>query len=81
MRVPGDDKSDSQMIGQNTPKYFDDDGTEINPNLIPKPDICITCKNDGESGEEEILCSLTRVDQQREEKYICDAYEAKDIGK
>jgi hypothetical protein len=31
-----------------TPKYFDDDGTEISPDLIPfpKPGLCITCKKD-----------------------------------
>jgi hypothetical protein len=48
MKVPGDDKSDSLMIGQDTPKYFDDDGTEISPDLIPKPDLFITCKKDKE---------------------------------
>ncbi len=81
MKVPGDDKSDSLMIGQDTPKYFDDDGTEINPDLIPKPDLCITCKKDGESGEEEILCTLTRADQQGEENFICEAYGPRDIEK
>jgi len=69
------------MIGQDTPKYFDDDGTEISPDLIPKPDLCITCKKDGASGEEEILCTLTRADQQVEEKIICEAYEPRDIEK
>ena len=29
------------------PKYFDDDGTEINPDLVPKPDLCISHKKDG----------------------------------
>lgn len=66
-----------------TPKYFDDDGTEINPDLIPfpKPGLCITCKKDGQVGEEEILCNLTRSDQQGEEEFICEAYEQKDIEK
>ena len=68
------------MNRQDTPKYFDEGRTEINFNLIPKPDLCVTCKNDGESGEE-ILCNLTRSDQQGEEKFVCDAYEPKDIGK
>ena len=56
-------------------KYFDDDGTEINPDLIPKPDLCISCKNDGLYGKEEILCNLTRADQQGEDEFICEAYE------
>jgi len=63
---------------ENKPKYFDDDGTEINPDLISKPDLCITCKKDGMSGEEEILCNLTRADQQGEDEFICEAYEQKE---
>ncbi len=51
-------------MGEHGPKYFDDDGTEINPDLIPKPDLCISCKKDGQPGEEETLCNLTRADQQ-----------------
>ena len=65
----------------NKPKYFNDDGTEINPDLIPKPSLCITCKKDGQSGEEEILCNLTRADQQGEEEFICEAYEQRNIEK
>ena len=34
---------------------FDDDETEINPDLISKPDLCITCKKNELSGEEEIF--------------------------
>lgn len=62
---------------EHAPKYFDDDGAEINPDLISKPDICITCKKDGLSGEEEILCILTRADQQGQDEFVCDAYEPK----
>ena len=68
-------------MNDSTAKYFDEDGTEINPDLIPRPDLCISCKKDVESGEEEILCSLTRADQQGEEKSICEAYEPRDIEK
>ena len=59
-------------------KYFDDDGTEINPDLISKPDLCISCKKNGLSGEEEILCNLTRADQQGQDEFVCDAYEPKE---
>ena len=58
--------------------YFDDDGNEINPDLISKPDLCITCKKDNSPGKEEILCNLTRADQQGEEDFICEAYEPND---
>ncbi|MFC1652775.1 hypothetical protein ACFL3F_03625 [Planctomycetota bacterium] len=58
-------------------KFYDDDGTEINADLIPKPDLCITCVKDGVSGKEEMLCTLTRADQQGESEFFCDGYESK----
>jgi len=57
-----------------TAKYFNDDGTEINPDLISKPYLCVSCKKDGLGGEEEILCNLTRADQQGQAEFFCDAY-------
>lgn len=65
-------------MAENVPKYFNDDGAEINPDLIPKPYLCITCKKNELFGEEEILCNLTRADQQDHEEFVCDAYEPKD---
>ena len=59
------------------PKYFDDDGTEINPDIVPKPDLCVSCKKDGQLGEVEILCNLIRADQQGEKDFYCEAYEPK----
>ena len=64
-------------MNDDRPKYFNDDGTEFNPDLIPKPDLCISCKRDGLDAEEEIICNLTRADQQGEDEFICDAYEQK----
>ena len=60
-----------------TMKFFDDDSTEINPDLIPKPDLCVTCKKDNEPGKEKMLCTLTRADQQGEDEFYCEAYEPK----
>lgn len=65
-------------MNDNHPKYFNDDVTEFNPDLIPKPDLCISCKKDWLSGEEEILCNLTRADQEGEAGFICEAYEPVD---
>ena len=65
-------------MAENESKYFDDDGNEINPDLFSKPDLCITCEKNEISGEEEILCNLTRSDQQGHDEFVCDAYEAKD---
>ena len=61
------------------PKFYNEDGSEFNPDLIPKPDLCISCKRDGLSGEEEILCNLTRADQQGEDEFECEVYEQGDI--
>jgi hypothetical protein len=56
--------------------YFDDDGNELNPNLIPKPGLCVGCRNDDDPSQE-IVCNLTRLDQQDEPEFICFAYEPK----
>ena len=57
-------------------RFYRDDGTEINPELVPKPSLCVTCKKD-DNPEEEILCILTKADQQDEVEFICYAYERK----
>ena len=58
------------------PRYFDDDGTEMNPELVSKPSLCVSCAKDGDP-KEEILCNLTRLDQEGEADFKCEAYEAK----
>ena len=55
-------------------RFYRDDSTEINPELVSKPSLCVTCKNDN-NPDEEILCILTRDDQKGEVDFICDAYE------
>ena len=55
---------------------YNDDGTKINPALISKPSLCVTCKKD-DLREEEILCLLTRNDQAGEKEFKCYAYESK----
>ena len=42
--------------------FYNDDGTEVNPDMIPKPDLCTICKKDNDP-DEEILCTLNRIDQ------------------
>ena len=59
-----------------TPKYCNDNGTEFNPNLLPKPSLCATCKKDNDP-DEETLCNLNRADQHGEEEFVCHAYESK----
>ena len=60
------------------PKYwgfYSDDGEKLNPNLCPKPQLCLSCKKNDEGGEEEMLCTLTRLDQRNSKKFECYAYE------
>jgi hypothetical protein len=57
--------------------FFNDDGTEINADLVPKPGLCLTCRKDNAAGKEEILCILTRNDQKGDEEFECGAYEPK----
>ena len=53
--------------------FFDDDGYEINLDLIRKPNMCLTCIHDNDP-KEELLCNMTRFDQQGEEDFKCFAY-------
>jgi len=56
--------------------YFDDDGNQLNPDLIPKPGLCLTCKKDSDP-DEEILCNLNRLGHTNQDKFVCYAYEKK----
>jgi len=40
-------------MNDNQPKFFHDDGTEVNS------DLCISCRKDGIAGKEDVLCILT----------------------
>jgi len=53
--------------------FFDDDGYEINTDLIKKPGLCMTCLNDNDPNEE-ILCNMTRYDQKNDREFKCFAY-------
>lgn len=62
----------------NPPKimgYYNDDGSEYNPDLVPLPSLCMSCKKKDDP-KEEMLCNLTRMDQLGEPKFICFAYES-----
>jgi hypothetical protein len=54
-------------------RFYDDDGNEVNPNLIPKPSLCTTCAMDDEP-DDEGLCALNRLDQAGEDDFKCGAY-------
>jgi hypothetical protein len=54
--------------------FYDDNGTEIDPIEIMKPSLCVICKKDSDP-DQEILCTLTRIDQRYEEDFVCEAFE------
>lgn len=54
--------------------YFHDDGTELFPDLVPTPQLCLSCKK-RENPNEEILCNLTKLDQADNDQFICYSYE------
>jgi hypothetical protein len=56
--------------------FYRDDGSRIDPEQVPKPVLCETCRRDGLNEEEEILCILTRSDQEDEASFKCAAYES-----
>ena len=55
--------------------FYDDDGNKLNPDLYPKPHLCLSCKKNDEGGMEDILCTLTRLDQVNKKEFVCYAYE------
>jgi hypothetical protein len=57
-------------------RYMDDDGTELNPDLVAKPGLCLLCAKD-EWESERILCNLNRLDQRDETEFKCFAYRPK----
>jgi len=58
--------------------FYLDDGTKVDPNLIPKPSLCISCLKDDDPSEE-MLCTLTRIDQIDDEKFKCEAYKSREF--
>ncbi len=53
--------------------FFDDDGYEINTELIKKPSLCLTCINDNNPNEE-LFCNMIRYDQKDDNEFKCFAY-------
>ena len=53
--------------------FFDDDGYEINMNLIKKPSLCISCINDN-NPHEDLLCNMNKYNQKDKEEFVCGAF-------
>ena len=56
-------------------RFFDDDGTEINAELISKPSLCLSCKKDNDQ-RAQAACNRNRMDQEGEDDFICETYES-----
>jgi hypothetical protein len=56
--------------------FFDDDGYEINSDLIKKPSLCLICKNN-DNPDQEMLCNMTRYDQKDDTEFKCFAFSKK----
>ena len=63
-----------------TPPYYngiyDDNGNKIDVHFLPVPELCLTCRSYMvDDWEENILCSMTRMDASMDdEDFICHAY-------
>jgi hypothetical protein len=56
--------------------FYDDEGNLINPDLIPKPGLCLLCrKNNIDDPMENILCAMNRSDQKDEDEFKCGVFE------
>lgn len=55
--------------------FFRDDGTPIDPMTVHIPDLCLDCVSFlKEDQEENILCTLTRMDYDGTGEFVCYAY-------
>lgn len=57
---------------------FDDQGYEVNVDLIKKPSLCLVCANNDDSINnnpyQEVLCNLTRFGQQYNDEFMCSNF-------
>lgn len=66
------DNGDDEISG-----FYDDDGNKLNPDLVPKPGLCLLCSKENDRSEE-MLCTLNRLDQADDEgEFQCGAFEPK----
>ncbi len=55
---------------------YNDDGTEVNPNEVPVPGLCVICKKyQMEDWEENLLCLMNRNDQRDSDDFKCGEFE------
>lgn len=50
--------------------FYDEDGHEIHPDLVPVPDLCRICKRNV-ALDNYIFCSMRRIQRRNEPVFIC----------
>lgn len=63
-------------MNDNMSDFYNDDGAPVNPDIVPKPSLYVSCLHDG-NREQETLCMLNRIDQQNTKDFKCFAYRQK----
>ena len=56
--------------------FYDDDGTKIDPESVPVPNLCVICKSHlADDWEENLLCMMNRYDQRNDDDFKCGMFE------
>ncbi|MFW5755590.1 MAG: hypothetical protein ACOCWK_03240 [Tangfeifania sp.] len=56
--------------------FYNDDGTKIDPESVPVPNLCVICKiHLADDWEENMLCLLNRNDQRNDDDFKCGMFE------
>lgn len=56
--------------------FYNDDGTKVDPETVPVPNLCVICKRHlDEDWEENLLCLMNRNDQRNSDDFQCGAFE------
>ena len=56
--------------------FYNDDGTKIDPESVPVPNLCVICKSHlADDWEENMLCLLNRNDQRNDDDFKCGMFE------
>ncbi len=58
--------------------FYLDDGTKIDPSLVPKPSLCVLCAKDDDLSEYTV-CTMTRIDQMDDDEFECNEYQPRTV--
>jgi hypothetical protein len=68
--------SETNPVPEEINGFYNDDGTKIDPELVPVPGLCVICrKHRSADWEENMLCILNRNDYRNEESFKCGVFE------